>query len=49
MRRGGIRLVFSLCLSTNKMALTHSNQFQKWTDIKPLYADARAAVMGDDI
>jgi len=23
-------------------------QFQKWTDIKPLYADARAAVMGDD-
>ncbi|KAE9380483.1 Shikimate dehydrogenase [Stipitochalara longipes BDJ] len=24
-------------------------QFQKWTGIKPLYDDARAAVMGDDV
>ncbi|KAN0119868.1 shikimate dehydrogenase [Hyaloscypha variabilis] len=24
-------------------------QFQKWTGIKPLYYDARAAVMGDDV
>jgi hypothetical protein len=23
-------------------------QFQKWTGIKPLYEDARAAVMGTD-
>jgi len=24
-------------------------QFQKWTGIKPLYSDARAAVMGEDV
>jgi hypothetical protein len=28
--------------------LTLAKQFQKWTGIRPLYEDARAAVMGDE-
>ncbi len=40
--------LFSLRAPWGSRAITDEIQFQLWTGITPLYADARAAVLGSE-